>query len=472
MNIFSPRNLAAAALGVVAALATAPLAHADLSADMNRFFDDLNLSNVTTPGVYEGQSAGYFTGGGVFMRVPQRNYTLYSVQWPRFRAGCGGIDFFAGGFSFINAQEFVNMLRNIGSAAVSQAFMLALRTISPQIASTMEQIKSWEQELNINNINSCEAARDLMGGAMEVFGVQNATCIMERVERYGEAWAEARQACGPGGQRRATMQNSTMKKLAFTEGNLAWRAMMRNSFFRGDTELAQVMMSLSGTVVITPRNPDQEDTQYDFNSVPSVLLGGEGAQLIEAMLKGGTVEISTCSDPRPDEDACVKMGARQIVTVNPGLVARVREMLDDIALRIEADQSLDATQRGLLSATTLPVHKYLTVSVAYLPGLVQSETGVYATLIAKDILYTYINDLMGEMIKSVHVLGNREDDRIKDFLDGLSKARLEVMRYKDGVRRQFDAELEFTNKTRMYEQALVGRLSPGMFRSLMWAAAR
>ena len=89
--------------------------------------------SVTEPGVYRGQTAGYYTGGGIFARTPVRTYSILNIQTPRFRAGCGGIDLFSGGFSFINADQFTEMLRNIGADAKSLAFMLALQVVSPQI---------------------------------------------------------------------------------------------------------------------------------------------------------------------------------------------------------------------------------------------------------------------------------------------------------------------------------------------------
>lgn len=450
---------------------TAFTAQADLASDMDTFFNDINFSNITRPGVYEGQSAGYFTGGGVFMRVPQRDYALYSVQWPRFRAGCGGIDFFTGGFSFINAQEFVAMLQNIGSVAVSQAFMLALRTISPQIASTMEQIQTWAQQYGLNSINACEAGSALAGGALKTFGLSKQACIMERVNSRGESWSEAEIACTTGGERMSTLENSQMRRLMVTEGNLAWRALMRNPFFVADRDLAQVMMNLSGTVILRVDDPGSEDTTMTYQVIPSVLTDGSGQDLLRVLLEGGNITVKACSDDADDELACTQMNASRTVAIGEGLIAKVRAMLDDIVMHIQNDTRLDAAQQGLLASTSLPVHKYLTVGVAYIPGSLQPEIEGYATLIAKDILYTYLNDLLGKLVASGRALENKEDDRIRDFLDGVIMARREIRNYQDDVRRSFDETLVFTQRVREYEKALVGRLSPGMFRSLVWASS-
>ena len=120
------------ALLLVVLLCGARTVEADMGTDLGDYFNEFNgLINVTDPGVYRGQAAGYYSGGGLYLRVPQRSYQLYSLQTPRFRTGCGGIDLYAGGFSLINSDELVAMLRNIGQSAVSYAFMLALRTISP-----------------------------------------------------------------------------------------------------------------------------------------------------------------------------------------------------------------------------------------------------------------------------------------------------------------------------------------------------
>lgn len=449
-----------------------PLAWADMATDMDTFFNDINFSSITKPGVYEGQSAGYFTGGGVFMRVPQRNYTLYSVQWPRFRSGCGGIDFFSGGFSFINASEFVSMLQNIGSVAVSQAFLLALRTISPQIASTLEQIQTWAQKYGLNSINSCEAGTALAGGALKSFGLSKQACIMERVNSSGESWSEAEVACTTSGERMATLQNSPMKQLMVTEGNLAWRAMMRNPFFVNDKDLAQVMMNLSGTVIIKVDQPGSEDTTTTYQAIPSVLTGSGGQDLLRVLLEGGSVDVKACSNGTDDEFACTEMNGAHTVAIHQGLIEKVRVILDDIVTNIHSDTPLDDVQRGLLASTSLPVHKYLTVGVAYIPGALAPEIDGYATLIAKDILYSYLNDLLGKLTASTLALDNQEDARIKEFHDGVNTARREIRVYKDDVRHSFDEALVFTQRVREYEKALVGKLSPGMFRNLVWSSSQ
>ena len=56
----------------------------------------------TSPGYFEGQKRGYYTGGGFSARWNLQNDYLWSVTPPRLKTGCGGIDAFMGGFSFLD----------------------------------------------------------------------------------------------------------------------------------------------------------------------------------------------------------------------------------------------------------------------------------------------------------------------------------------------------------------------------------
>ncbi len=447
-----------------------PVARADLSSDLDNFFGNINL-NVTDPGVYEGQSAGYFTGGGIFMRVPQRNYNLLTMQFPKYRAGCGGIDMYTGGFAYMNSQDFVNMLQTIGNNAASYLFLLALRSISPQIASTMEKIQSWMQELNINNINSCNAARSLVGGAMEMFGVQNSACILQLVEN-GDSYSEARMKCTSGGQTPAVVDNpaSGVASQVAANGNIAWKMLMKNSYFQNDTDLAQMMMNLSGTVIVRRDTPGDADSTTTIEPIPSIMLTSKGKRLLQAILEGNGagVTIRRCSNGI-GTDQCTEMNSHSPVTITTGLVNRVESILISIADKIQSDTPLDATERGLLSATHLPIMKYLTIQQAYLPEARVAHIRTYATLVAKDILFAYLDDLFGKQYASINTLPSRSQELIEKFEKGLVMARQELYAYKQDVYQQFEEALAFTTQVRELEKALISRLSPGLFRNATFA---
>jgi conjugative transfer pilus assembly protein TraH len=69
----------------------ATTAHADVSKDLTKFFNKLGgASNISKPGAYQDQQAGFYTGGNIFARNQVHNSQLATIQMPSYRAGCGG----------------------------------------------------------------------------------------------------------------------------------------------------------------------------------------------------------------------------------------------------------------------------------------------------------------------------------------------------------------------------------------------
>ncbi|HHX9835678.1 TPA: conjugal transfer protein TraH, partial [Salmonella enterica subsp. enterica] len=82
-----------------ALLTVTPVVFADMNRDMNQFFNRLGFaSNTTQPSVWQGQTAGYASGGSLYARTQVKNVQLVSMTLPDINAGCGGIDAYLGSF--------------------------------------------------------------------------------------------------------------------------------------------------------------------------------------------------------------------------------------------------------------------------------------------------------------------------------------------------------------------------------------
>src|ERR1700733_10357390 len=108
---------------------------ADINQDLNAYFNKLGFSsNVTGASAYHGQSAGFYSGGSVFTRNAVRDVQIIQMDLPSYRSGCGGIDLYAGGFSFIDSDKLVETLKNILNNAAAYSFTLAMETVTPEIS--------------------------------------------------------------------------------------------------------------------------------------------------------------------------------------------------------------------------------------------------------------------------------------------------------------------------------------------------
>ncbi|HHH4582771.1 conjugal transfer protein TraH, partial [Klebsiella pneumoniae] len=66
-------------------------AAADVNGDMNNFFNKLGFaSNTSQPQVWQGQAAGYASGGSLYARTQVKTIQLVSMTLPDINAGCGG----------------------------------------------------------------------------------------------------------------------------------------------------------------------------------------------------------------------------------------------------------------------------------------------------------------------------------------------------------------------------------------------
>src|SRR3546814_2288377 len=82
-----------------------------------------------SPGSFEDQTRGYLTAGGMSGRVDVHNDYLMSLSLPKVKAGCGGIDMFLGGMSFLDPDYLVQKLESILQAAPAVAFQYLLETL-------------------------------------------------------------------------------------------------------------------------------------------------------------------------------------------------------------------------------------------------------------------------------------------------------------------------------------------------------
>ena len=224
--------------------------------NMQELFDSVNAQgNVSNPAVLQGQTMNLYTGGSLFMRMPKRTYQLATVTPPSWNAGCGGIDLFAGGFSFINKEQFVAMLRNIGSNALGYGFKLAIQNLCPTCDNVMQALQATAQAANRLNMDSCEAAKGIVNAAVPdtwTRGKQNAaknfgvdTNIFENIT---DAWTNVMNSESRANQTVNSVANARPEaKDQLPTGNVVWKALKK---LDGVTdEQRMILMSMIGSMI-------------------------------------------------------------------------------------------------------------------------------------------------------------------------------------------------------------------------------
>ena len=389
-------------LPLLIALTLSTPAVASIDSDLGQFFDGLNY-NTTNPQAYKGQAANYYTGGSAFIRTPVRQAQIANVSLPSINAGCGGIDLFAGGFSYIDSDELVKMGKSIVSSAIPFAVDLALQTWAPQLKNVKDRLESIAQRINALSVNSCEAAQTSVAALSGFAGVGNKQYICATMATQNNSfadWAEAKNGCNNEAEVNKQTANATkdpnLKDAITANRNIIWYSLMKNGFLVGDKQLAEFFMSLSGTIIY--------DEKTNMQRYPSLFTTNNN--LVKHILEGGTVKLYRCD--KQGQNECLKPTQVDYeFQKDKTLKIKISKLLNDIVTNYKTDTPLTKAQQAFLESVTLPILKMMTVS---LESGTQPNVAAYSDVISTDLIASYLQNALTVIQGSISSHGSNPDD--------------------------------------------------------------
>ena len=155
--------------GVLIATLTSVLTSGFLNAEsqalgMQNFVNQMFIASSGATAAGSGNGVTY-SGGYFEARTPLSGANVIAFTPPDISAGCGGINLFFGSFHFINGQEFVALLREIGQQALGYAFQLAIDAMCHQCGALLSMIEKDIQDMNNALKNTCQLAKGIFTGA-------------------------------------------------------------------------------------------------------------------------------------------------------------------------------------------------------------------------------------------------------------------------------------------------------------------
>ena len=402
-------------------------ASANVGTGMNAWFDSMGgFTNPTPPSSYKGQTQNGYSAGGFYARTPVKTYQLASMTPPSLDIGCGGIDLTAGSFSFINKAALTSLFKNIGTS-ISYAFLLAIKSSMPEMASLFEYLQDVANKVNSLNVNSCKMAEgipallgpDLSKSSSDMFG-HVAGSISNMLPDSYDAWKSSRDsAAAKRLAEDAAIAIDPTKKEQYRPGNVIWQALGRTTGL--DTQDKLLIMSMTGTIVIDPPNPAIKPAQGGSSAtwryveptgidVNDFIGYNDGAVSSVSIMQCDTAV--DCLNPTPSTTA---------VTPFINLIgAKINAMRDQLLTR--SPQVI--ANFKLVDASSIPVWKMISTSADTNPGFVET----YKKLIAVDVAYAYVNNLL---TTATQVISNSQSGSVpQDAQDALSKLhdRLDVLK--------------------------------------------
>lgn len=371
---------------------------ADVQGELNQMFG--NMTNYTAPGAYETARRGVLSGGSLKTRNKITDTPLVNFQPPSMQAGCGGIDMFAGSFSYINADQFVQTLRSVASNAGGYAFSLALDSMCSQCMQKISDLQKKVQDLNSLASNSCQMAQGLVTNTKSAF--KDLMDKNDSTHSISEGQTDVFGAMSPANN---SENKSAREKLAAAnklvqckdKGNVLWCAMQKNSvstyFSYADRSIQEAIMTLTGTIIIGEDAQAADNKGTSAQIIPyapnpdftlKILLSGTLSTPVK-ILKCDDDEF--CSNPVPT-DATIKGLAQQIEEAYnlPGGI------IDKYAL---GTGTLNDTEKAIVASSHGTAMGPMVVNIVQKsPDIARTFVSQYSPLLAASM----VNDLMVQMV--------------------------------------------------------------------------
>jgi conjugative transfer pilus assembly protein TraH len=363
------------------------------NAEANWVDDWVSATSGGGPMYYEGQKRGYYSGGGFSARWGSTVDPLVTISAPKMKSGCGGIDMFLGGFSFMDFNYLVDKLQKILASVPAVAFDLALNVLCEPCSKAIKSFEAISDSLNGLQIDDCRAARGVTARVMSSFVDDPAKkADLEAI------YADFKQSSGL----------SNLYK-AVTEGTRA-AADQPN-----DTALTQALngcpanlrqiFGTSGYVL------DKLQARYGFNGYADMLRGAVGDVRVDVSPDGRikATYVKPCDDNnlsnmrkfvRGDfriktiEEACVP-----IPDANRDLVRYVSVRMHAIADSIRTKGSISESDEAFINFTPVPMARILQMAVksGQEPSTIESISPFVATAYSYAMLTDFIGVVRGMM---------------------------------------------------------------------------
>ena len=348
------------------------------------------------PSYIKGQQRGYYSGGSFSARWPVKKDYLLTVQPPRIKAGCGGLDIFTGGISFMNFDYLVKKLERILQSAPAAAFDLALNVLCEPCSKAIKSIESIANGLNGMSLDECKASKAIAAYTLDKTGasdfLSNTDEDNEELENYYSDYLNAQglqdsyqktkeNIMGMGG---VAVPNADAQSLVvgcpdevtaifFRQGSMI--ANLNEKIGLNESrEYIELVRGFIGDIVLEMAGP----RGVVINTVPP--CSGNKEKTVDNLLNGD-VEARRLSD-----DQCVSVGDSRA-----NFTEYVKQMIIDIAGSYQNKTPLTAAQVAFINSNPLSIS--LVIKGAIASNNVEVVAANLADPTAKALAYRMMDDM-------------------------------------------------------------------------------
>lgn len=329
---------------------------------------------------YQSQQRGYYSAGSFSGRWRMQNDYVVSATPPRISVGCGGIDMFAGGISYLDPEYLVEKAERIIQAAPAFAFDLAINEYCKVCKTAKDYLENASNFLNGLQMNECSMSKNLVlaGEAYtkvalaEMKGTASQETSLVTDQRKNATDFKEKVNDGDGRAPDDTNEMLSACPTVFKDIFLNGSVMENSAGLVGLNEYADIIRGLMGDAIV---NYDTDSKLYKVET-------------LEPCDQNDSISADDFIDgqfsKKEEDDTCSPAGESAIQQV-------VENTLDGIITKIKTGGNLTAEQIAFINRAPLPIFVAIRDGIA--SGTEDAVVEQYIRPLSMHFAYTVLNDL-------------------------------------------------------------------------------
>lgn len=392
-------------------------------------------SNYTDSGSFQDQAVGHYTLGGLATRQKNQSVQPINIRLPSGigQGSCGNMDMRFGGFSFMEAKEFMEMLKRTGKGLPTYGFQLAMKTYVPQIEGLMSNLRDYLQKINNMTLDDCRMRQAMFDAVLPAQGTMREHLCQDIRRNGGEAdFFGAMSKCRSEEAQHAHKKDNKYDDLLSGEYNLVWKALQHIPKYKGNKEVSEFMMTVVGTVISRKSPNSQKSVKSKMNDVPSeysyelhtISPKGDERDFVAAFLDGGKSSKLVCND----QEDCLNPKLKETnIPPSESMTSRVIRVVNNLQIKYRSGAALNDEEKSILGdAYSVPLLKYIQVSAAANSNVMLLKDAAH--FIANSLILVQFDAISAEIMEAVEVLESIQIDTkaVKQFKENLQHARTRI----------------------------------------------
>lgn len=388
------------------------------------------------PDAFKSQIGFHLVGGQGLVRPVVKDFNPIHIEFPKFSAGCGGINYATGGIHFANGKEMVEALKSIATNGVCYAFNLGLQVVSPQIASATKDIQHFANQLNSININSCEVSKSIVQALMPNIDRSSKIICSEAAVTNSEVdnYIRAKHKCAQESDFEDRMLGDTKKtqpSWVIGDYNVAWEALKKSGI---DDHLSRLLfLNITGTIVVS-KEKSKNSVNRNVTLYPSKIKDA-----LDGILYGGVIskayQLDLGSNGKYNE---LEIHLKDLnIPHSHCWKTKIYKQLRSLADKFDNEslgsvsEALTDEDKKLLDSTKLPIGSMMTLMSQWSGSAMDlASLNDCAEIIACERLCEFIQTLLGNIrsaassLESIHT-----DGSLEEYIKSLHKVEQTIRDY-------------------------------------------